>query len=289
MLNKFAAELKEARQRNEISLQQIAAKTRIDFKFLENIENGNFSFLPEIYIKAFIREYAKSVGLNEQITLNKFDAAKHGKQYDELGNIEEEIKKQKSEKEETKPKTAQTPPIARSYEAYTPPSPEAGKSSKFDKKNMTIAGITGGIIILFLIIYFGFIHSSSEIIVPEKSYDEVIKDNQPRFEQATPKPQTADVTNTVAGDSLSLLIKTDDSSWVKILLDSSRVVEYTLLPHSFKDIKALRNYQMIVGNASAIQFKLNNKPLNFTGGKHEVKYVSIDSTGLKYLQTPPNF
>ncbi len=289
MLNKFAAELKEARQKSEISLQQIAAKTRIDFKFLENIENGNFSFMPEIYIKAFIRDYAKSIGLDDQVILKKFDAARHGKQYDESGNVEEEIKKPKSEKEEAKPKSIQAQSIVRTYEAYNPPSQETGSSAKFDKKKMTLTGIAGGVVILLLIVYFGFIHSSSEIIVPEKSYDEVIKDNKPRFEQAVPNPQTADVTNTAAGDSLSLLVQTDDSSWIKLLLDGSRVVEYTLLPHSFKEIKALKNFQMIVGNAAAIQFKLNNKPLSFKGGKNEVKYVSIDSTGLKYLQTPPNF
>ena len=62
MLNKFSEELKEARIKNGLTLQQIAAKTRIDLKFLENLENGNFAFLPELYIKAFIREYAKLVG-----------------------------------------------------------------------------------------------------------------------------------------------------------------------------------------------------------------------------------
>ena len=289
MLNKFAAELKEARQKSEVSLQQIAAKTRIDLKFLENIENGNFSFLPEIYIKAFLREIAKSVGLDEHVTLKKFDAARHGKPYDESGNIEEEIKKPKSEKEEIKPKNIQAKPIVRTYEAYNTQNQETGTSKKFDRKKMTIAGIISGIVIIFLIIYFGFIHNSSEIIVPEKSYDEVIKDNQPRFEQEAPKQQAANVTGTAAGDSLSLLIQTDDSSWVKMLLDGKTVEEYTLLPHSVKDIKALRNYQMIVGNASSIHFKLNNKPLSFTGSKNEVKYVTIDSTGLKYLQTPPNF
>ncbi len=289
MLNKFAAELKEARQKSETSLQQIAAKTRIDLKFLENIENGNFSFLPEIYIKSFIREYAKSVGLDEQVVLKKFDAARHGKQYDESGNVEEEVKKPRLEKEEINPKVNKVPSIVRTYEAYNPPSQASGSAAKLDKNKVTLAGIAGGAVIILLVVYFAFIRSNNEIIVPEKPYNEVIKDNQPRYEQIAPKTHSAVTASTLSGDSLSLLIQADDTSWIKMLLDGKTVEEYTLLPHSFKNVRALRDYQMIVGNSSAVQFKLNNKPLSFTGKEHEVKYVSIDSTGLKYLQSQPNF
>ena len=48
MLDKYAEELREAREKKGITLQQMAAKTRIDIKFLEAIDNGNFSFLPEL-------------------------------------------------------------------------------------------------------------------------------------------------------------------------------------------------------------------------------------------------
>ncbi|MCK7516561.1 MAG: helix-turn-helix domain-containing protein [Ignavibacteriales bacterium] len=58
----------------------MAAKTRIDFKFLEAIDNGNFSFLPDLYVKAFIKQYAKAVDLDEQETIKKYeDAAKQEK------------------------------------------------------------------------------------------------------------------------------------------------------------------------------------------------------------------
>lgn len=87
MLNKFAEELKAARLKSDLTLEQIAAKTRIDLKFLEAIENGNFHFLPELYVKAFLREYFNLVGLNEQISFKKFEAAKKGKQYDEFGTL----------------------------------------------------------------------------------------------------------------------------------------------------------------------------------------------------------
>ncbi len=288
MLNKFAEELKDARTRSELTLQQIAAKTRIDLKFLENIENANFTFLPELYIKAFIREYSKLVGLDEQITLKKFDAAKKGKQFDELGNTEDELKRSKLEKEEPKTKQPASPQTTPRFEAFDTSNPQPEQSAKANKKQMMTIGIAGGSVIILLIIYFAFIKGSSEIIVTEKPYSEVQRENEQRFTTETPKPQTVDSTYVASSDSLSLTLETIDSSWVKILLDGSKVEEFMLFPHATKEIKALKNYQIKIGNAAAIQFKLNNKPLNFTGSKHEVKYILIESSGLKYLDNPPS-
>ena len=47
MFDKLSEELKASRIRAGITLQQLAGKTRIDIKFLEYFEDGNFSFLPE--------------------------------------------------------------------------------------------------------------------------------------------------------------------------------------------------------------------------------------------------
>ncbi len=83
MFDKLAEELKEARVRNNLTLKQLSTKTRIDIKFLEAMEEGNLSFLPELYVKAFIKEYASVVGLNVEVTLKKYDAAKEGLPYEE--------------------------------------------------------------------------------------------------------------------------------------------------------------------------------------------------------------
>ena len=78
-LKKFAEELKIARESKEISLQQIANKTRIDIKFLNAIESANFDILPEIYIKAFIKEYANLVELDPKEVINKYEFARTGR------------------------------------------------------------------------------------------------------------------------------------------------------------------------------------------------------------------
>lgn len=288
MLNKFAEELKTARIKNDITLQQIANKTRIDIKFLEALENGNFNFLPELYIKAFIREYSKIVGLDDELMLKKFGAAKKGVAYNESEEAGEDIKKIKPQEEETKHRREQAY-TAPQYE-YNQPGNERNSASelKAKKQRMMIAGGAVAVIAVFLIIYFAFIKSGSEIIVSEKPYDEIRKENKKRYAAEAPQPQPTDTTYVAAPDSLLLNIETTDTSWVKILLDDSVSEEFTLFPYSQKNIKAKRNYKIIVGNSGAVRLKLNNKPLNFAGNKREVKYISIDSTGLQYLNSPPN-
>ena len=79
MLDKFAEQLRKARLKKGSSLQQIAAVTRIDIKFLEAIDNGNFGFLPDLYVKAFLKQYAKAIDLDENETVKKYEDALAGK------------------------------------------------------------------------------------------------------------------------------------------------------------------------------------------------------------------
>ena len=84
MLDKLAEELKEARKKTGLSLLQISAKSKIDLKFLESMEKGNFSFLPEIYVKAFIKDFANIIDLDPALMLKKYDAYKMGRNYEEI-------------------------------------------------------------------------------------------------------------------------------------------------------------------------------------------------------------
>lgn len=66
-------ELKSAREFQEMSLEQVMAFTKINVRFLENIEEGKWNFLPPTYVKAFIRAYAASVGLQTEKLSNRLD------------------------------------------------------------------------------------------------------------------------------------------------------------------------------------------------------------------------
>lgn len=79
MLKKFAEDLKAYREKKKITLLHIANETRIHISNLEKIEKGEFDFLPPPYIRAFLKQYIKSLGLDEKETLYNFDLAKSGR------------------------------------------------------------------------------------------------------------------------------------------------------------------------------------------------------------------
>ncbi|MCP8616455.1 helix-turn-helix domain-containing protein [Salirhabdus salicampi] len=75
--------LKQARIEHELSLDDIQQRTKIQKRYLEAIEKGDFSILPgSFYTRAFIREYADTVGLDPNELLNEYEA--------ELPSTEEE-------------------------------------------------------------------------------------------------------------------------------------------------------------------------------------------------------
>ncbi|MHB8579847.1 MAG: helix-turn-helix domain-containing protein [Ignavibacteriaceae bacterium] len=286
MFEKISEELKTARENTGLSTQQLAAKTRIDLKFIEQIESGNFIFLPELYVKAFVRDYSKVVGLDEKLMMKKYEAAKKGQTFDDKDESEVDIKKIKTLDEDSKIKN-------KFYNSLPYVSEEELMRQKDAaiqyKKKMIIAASIAGLLLLFVIVYFAFIKENSEIIVSEKPYSEIVKENEQRDNLTNQQPRSNDSTFTASpSDSLSLLIESKDTSWIKILLDGKTENVFTLFPYSQKRIKARKNYLLTVGNSASIKLTLNGKLLNFTGKKNEVKQISIDSTGLKLLTIPQN-
>ncbi len=76
----FYKELKELRISKEISLEELETKTKINVKYLEAIEDGNFEILPIPYLRLFIRAYAIEIGGDSERSLEQLDSfIGHGK------------------------------------------------------------------------------------------------------------------------------------------------------------------------------------------------------------------
>lgn len=79
MLKIFAQDLKATREEKNLSLKNISQQTRLNMAILENIENGDFTFQPQAYIRAFLKQYINSIGLDLEETLFDYDLARSGK------------------------------------------------------------------------------------------------------------------------------------------------------------------------------------------------------------------
>ena len=72
-MTQFGTQLKEARESRGLSLQQVAASTKISVGVLEALERGDFPRLPGgIFSRAFVRSYALEVGANPDALVAQF-------------------------------------------------------------------------------------------------------------------------------------------------------------------------------------------------------------------------
>lgn len=60
-------------------MKSIAQQTRLNISVLESIENGDFTFQPQTYIRAFIKQYAACLDLDVEEVLFDYDLARSGK------------------------------------------------------------------------------------------------------------------------------------------------------------------------------------------------------------------
>ncbi|MFA3782509.1 helix-turn-helix domain-containing protein [Melioribacteraceae bacterium 4301-Me] len=275
LLDNFAKELKAIREEKKISLQQISIKTKIDPKFLEAIEEANFDILPQVYMRAFIKEYAEVLELNPNEVIAKYDKAMSG-------SISKFSTEENNEHEKTKGDIAikdifhGTDFLLKIKEKFAV-NINLVKRALHTKKNLPYF-LTGLVVILFFVIYFFSNHGSNKI-TEEKPYDQLLKE-QANIESAA----NANIQNSSKSplDSLSLFIKTKDSVWIKITADTT-TREYLLPPNNSIKIKALRKYRLVVGNAGGVDIQLNGEQLQSLGKPGEVKTVTIDRQGLKFL------
>lgn len=304
-LKKLSDELRNAREKKKISIDEIFTKTRIDKKFLSAIEQGNFSIMPEVYIRAFLKEYSKTIGLNPDEVLQKYKLASEGNDF-EMSSYLKEDKKSPLKKEEIKTKIDQAANQELSNET----------SSTESSKNKTSIYILSAILILAAIYttYNLFLDNKSDVIITEKPFEEIISDTEngnsemsiknevkessDQFEKIEPKkiePIKKDNEFQPAGNvmpinnegKLVLTIIGDDRSWIRILSDEINNTEFILDSGVTKVVTADKKFYLHVGNSGGIKLLLNDKDLNFSGSPGKVRKIFVTQNGIEYLRRTP--
>ncbi|WP_267384379.1 helix-turn-helix domain-containing protein [Cyanobacterium sp. uoEpiScrs1] len=73
ILTDIGDQLYQARQKQNISLETVAADTLISLRLLQSLENGRLKNLPEpIYIRGLIKKFADYLGLNGKALASRF-------------------------------------------------------------------------------------------------------------------------------------------------------------------------------------------------------------------------
>lgn len=251
----FGAYLREAREARGISLRQIAASTKISVHALEALERNDVSRLPGgIFTRAFVRAYAREVGLDQEQTIRLFMSRFHGQADVDIGV------------EPVEGPEAPGPPAARNPAA--------------------LAGVA--VLILAVILYF-FLGRSGSTDTPE-TLDTPSTDTQASplatggtagDEPAVPPPPEPPATSTAleapavdetgsgySGRGLLLVIRSTGNCWVSARIDGKRSFSRLLKVDERVEIEADEEIVMKVGDAGAFAYTLNGaagRPLGQPG------------------------
>lgn len=154
-MKEIGEELKATREAHGLSTQEVAEDLNLRVSQIENIEQGNLKVFKDVfYLKCFIRDYAKYLGLDEEKIMDEFNEYF----FEETSKIPiKEIEKASREK---KKEQSQEKKVASPYTITEKP------------KSKLIPIITGLIIVLLLIL-IGYV-VVTEYVFPEKEDNNMI-------------------------------------------------------------------------------------------------------------------
>ncbi len=235
-MESFFETLKKAREAKQLSLADISNATQINERFLQAIERGDVSVLPQTYIRAFLREYAATVGLDPDDVLRRY--------------------------EETAAGSAPAP-------APSDPLPSRSEPAPPWKRQAIVLAL---VVAVSALVLMNTVFKSKTPPVQETPFQKVITENEQReAPPPTPAPATAPAPSPVApADSLILRCATTDSVWVRLVTDQEAPREYLFGPDTRFSWKARDRFVLTLGNAGGIDFTLNKKPLGMLGRKGSV-------------------
>lgn len=260
-MTNFGASFKQARESKGVSLEQIAAETRISTRFLRAIENEEFSLLPGgIFNRGFVRAFAEKVGL---------DADQAIADYERLTGAPHRVE--------------------------APPEPEVTPA----RKQRPLYPVAVAALLVVVAIFYIVTRDSGRgaetgtaPAQPQVSPTQTPAAPVPPAPQSTPTagaensavqpdpdltpPPSAPPAPAQVAQSLTLEVKALEQTWIKVVSDGKTAAAGEVLqPGTARKFTASISLRLSVGNAGGLSLKLNDKSMKPLGKRGQVREVTI--------------
>ncbi len=264
MMDEMSNVFKNARLEKGLSINKVSEDTKIRLNILKDIEEGNYSSVPEVYMKSFIKTLSNYYKININETENLKEAKSKANIPSEISSTQKETPKQTPKTNEdniyTKPKDPAIAELAARYKKSNFEKPKKIKKvNTISLSNYVIYGLLFvAIIAAIVIIVIALIYDKDEkkdIIANPSNNDTV------RIE--TKKNNI--LTYFQNGDSLSLKAVAKDTAWLRLIIDNNKYVQEIMRPGDSKEWFAYEQFVIDVGNSGAITFYRNGQQLPMFG------------------------
>ncbi len=237
----FGTFLRQAREKRGLTLQQVAVTTRISARVLDALERNDPTKLPGgIFSRAFVRSYAREVGLDPEAAVASFVAAFP----EDSGAADVPV--------------TTTAEQAESYVSHRRVATTAVK----------LLGAIALIAVLGLIGYMAAQRARGPA-APQGRERPVVAEPAPQVTVPAPAPSSTAAAPLVVGLSAT------ESCWVSVTVDGTRTPARTLGAGERVEFPVNRSITLTVGNAGAVDVSLNGKPARPLGGPGKVVTATI--------------
>ncbi|MBN1352294.1 DUF4115 domain-containing protein [candidate division KSB1 bacterium] len=259
MTEELGQQLKKAREACSMTLSSLSDITKINIKFLRLIEKGDWDFLPQPYVRAFIKTYAKEVGLDCEQLLRKYDRILIEKEHS-LSRF-----------------SAQAEPESQPAEPKTPTQPASdGGALNYLKRHRNEALFLVVLAAITAIILYTYLQRGDEIF---------------RDTLENPAYSTTDSLHTLSRDTakvstppaklIELIVHASQESWFSISVDDSASHEYTFYPDLKKAWYSKNHFVIRMGNPRGLELFLDGKPLKFRAPRKGALSLKIGAEGIE--------
>lgn len=210
--------LKEARQKLGKTHEAVHEETKISVQHIKYLEENNFSFLPETYVKSYLKNYATALGLDGDDLVSKY--------------TENRIQAERRRAEQTK-------------EAEVLPQPSASRKRIFEWI------ISVGFFILLVCLILVYVEYRSQVQVSAKEF---FVHASPPGEEKTELAEIDLITPTPdepESHTFELEITAIENVWVQLTIDGKLISEVTLSPTQKFKWRAENRIEVVMGQIEA--------------------------------------
>ncbi len=295
--SEFGAHLRQAREQRGVTIQQVAATTKISARFLEALERNDESKLPGgIFSRSFVRAYAREVGLDPEDTVRRFvDAFPPDSEDAEPAAASRAMDEETYEsgrraarillrvlgvvivgtaavlvywKLQQRSPAAPTPAVAEPPAVSSPlpaaplvpaPAPEIPPATSAPA-SVPAAAETPGVV-----------PAAADSGASASATSQALPDSG---DEAVTGPEAA---------PLNVSIFAAEACWLSLSVDGRKVIGRNLEPGERVQFRARAAITMVAGNAGALTVTINGKPAKPLGDRGEVVTTAITVDGYKSL------
>jgi cytoskeleton protein RodZ len=318
-LGSFGDRLRREREMRKISLEEIAAATKIGTRHLRALEEEEFNKLPGgIFNKGFVRAYARFLGINEDQAVSDYLVAAGEPENQTSEIVVDQIVAQHEAEKKAKVRFRELETINRNdsgipwgaivalivivaavaggwtyysrYKARLEARPQQAQTQPGSPASSAPAAAQ---------LQAGAATADTQASAPQESATQ--SSNVPASAAAA---SSAAATNTVASAQSAastppstqtpaehesqpvpgefiVSIRATKPAWISVTADGKHVMSSTMSPADAKSIHARNSISLTTGNAGGVEISFNGKPIPPLGGDGEVRKATFTPEGIK--------